>query len=1154
MDKLISYLERQAIVIDRVQDNFIQIGGQTYELVTPQDGKLFDDHFHLIIDEPTPCDYYIFSFGGVWYYTPRGTEKNPELNRARHLGRKIETLTTASFLGIRGSHELLNGSGHYPEWAQKAKFLGVEVLGICEKNSLAGIMKFQNACKKKKIRPILGATYTVYRKEEDLKYDIKCYVKDETGWTNLLLMNTEVNVKNTRFIDEKRFFELTDGLFIVLDPKSIDYAEVPFIDFMEDLDELDVYYQLDSVIYEKEDRDKEYLLNLKKFVNSKMRPIAITDAFYIDSEDVYIKNLLNRISGTYEHSALNQYFKSKEEYYFELGELFKDDNRLTHFLTQAMANEAKLVAECQFQVIRKGNHIPAYVMTEAEQMQFATNEDLFWHLITTGLARKIPQNKWPEYLERIEIEAELIEYGHFVDYFLILWDIIKWSNDHGILTGIGRGSACGSLISYCMGITRLDPIEFDLLFERFLTRGRVDGGSMPDIDCDFAGSRRDEVKHYMEQRYGISQVFSVGTYLSLRLKSAIKDLSKIYNLDPGMINKVTAMLSSSLVHGAGFETFRLFLKATESKLVLQFIRENQELVNDLLLILNLPKGNSVHACATVILPSHKDMFHWIPVRNIPTKEGEMCLVSEWEGEDLENIGLLKEDILGILQLDKFELILKLIKQNHGIDVDIYNLRYDDELVFKYFRKGWVQDVFHFGAKALANYCKQMRPSEMNDLIAAIAIYRPGPIESNLHNDYILRKDGIKDVEYYWGTENITKDTYGIIIYQEQVMQICVQIGGFTLMEADTIRKALGKMRIDFSAPYKNQFIQGAINKGCDPAEAEEIWSLMSKFASYSFNKSHAAAYAATGYISQWLKAHYPIEFWTSAFEHLNNQDRDDDITQFISEINKTGDIKILPPDINESTLAVRSEHKTKRIYWALNSVYSVGGITVDQILNDRTSKGLYFSLDEFLDRHSFTGSKVNKTNVENLIYSGAFDGIEGITNPMERIRLLKFYWDKAKTKIDPTKDVFTLAGEKVYQEWWWCLQQKKLSGIAFFDYRSMVDQYIKSDARFMDQDQFQTVALEGQKYYSTGGYVVEVIERETKKKGKYCSIRLESNYEFLYITIFPDHYKKILADGLNLVNAQGSILLVTGMMKKDDFKKEHVMKIWDNSELILLST
>jgi len=682
MQELVSYLISKKIKFEEIDDQLLKIDDQLFQLVAPTEEKLFNEDFHLIIDD-IKGENLVFNFGGKWYYISSDSVNNPQLVKLRYLGNLQEEILTTSFLGVRGMYELLNGSGHYSEWIRKAKFLNVKYLGICEKNTLAGVLRFQNQCQASGISSIIGATYTVYQSKTDYKYDVKCYVKNSIGWENLLLINTEVNVTNNKFIKQERFLELLEGIVVVLDPKSINFNRV--LDF---LNKLEIYYQLDTVEYEDKERDQEYLVNLKKFVDSKLSPISITDAFYLDKEDSFIKTRLNQISEIKEYKSLNQFFKSKLEYFDELSVLFKDEERLFNYFESALSNELLLCSQCNFQISSTKKFLPIYKMTDEQSREYKDNEDLFWGLIEKGIEKRVPKNRYKEYLDRVEREVEVIKLGGFIDYFLILWDIIQWSNRNEILTGIGRGSAGGCLVAYCLGITHLDPIEFGLLFERFLNKGRVEGGSLPDIDCDFAGDRRDDVKHYMEKRYGKYQVCSVGTYTTLQLKAAIKDLSRIYNLDIGDVNWITTVLNDEDDSIAG-----IFKNALQHSRIMNFIQNHVDLVNDLESILKLPRSQSVHACATIILPEDRDIFHWIPVKSVMTKNNENLLVSEWEGGELESIGLLKEDILGIRQLDKFQFILSLIEANGKKRPDIYKLFYNDEIYLSIFVRGGIKMYF-----------------------------------------------------------------------------------------------------------------------------------------------------------------------------------------------------------------------------------------------------------------------------------------------------------------------------------------------------------------------------------------------------------------------------------------------------------------------------
>lgn len=1506
MQSLKIYLDQNKIAYSIIDDDFIDIAGLRYFLVQPTEGKLFTENFILIADS-NDCDRFVYQFGGNWYWEKREDYEDPKLNELKYLGKTTSPFSTNAFLGIRGGYEILNGSRLYEDWVKKAKFFECKSLGICEKNSLAGVLKFQLACQKEKIKPIIGATYTVKREVDDLKYDIKVYVQNEIGWQNLLRINKEVNVINHKFIQEDRFVELTEGLFVIVDPKSLPFGELGKILRKVKVD----FYQLDTVEFVNDNTDINYLENLRKFFRSDMNPILIVDAFYLDKEHSYIKKTLNQIGGLVEPESTNQYFKDTEDYMNEIQGLFNENDEDLYYDTLILAtqNLDLVVKECNFTVVLGQKYLPHYEMTVEEKERFETNEDLFWYLIDEGLRKKFKGNV-NKYIERIEREFLVIRKGGFIDYFLILWDIIRFAKESGILSGIGRGSAGGSLIAYLLGIIKLNPLQFDLLFERFLNEGRI-GLSLPDIDSDFPGERRNEIKRYMESKYGVNQVCSVGTYTTLKIRAALKELARQQSINPQDMNYLTSLLDLEKETMA-----ELFLNATQKSVVKKFVQQYSDIINTIPLLLKQPKTTSIHACATLILPQEKTVFEWLPVKIMKLGDGEDVIVTEWEGVELEAAGFLKEDILGIQQLDKFQNIISLIKENRDIEIDIEQIPYDDRRVYEYFQKGWNSDVFHFGSKGLSGYCKMLQPQNIDDLIAGIALYRPGTMEGNFHNEYILRSRRVierrqenEPIQYDFGLQSVTEPTYGIYCvakdslvlttdgevaiqdvkigsqvltedgtwqscsnvisngykslfcirtnfgrelklttdhkvltqdgwkqvrdlktsdlikgewiysnkdslnlnddlkwlvglfladghsssivsfycenklfaiklktliehnfpnmlgiklrsrnnglgvcwsvecsqnknrkiggnvqsnelnsmlrdlnlfqktkgekvwqkgfnnlhtiagilegdacletgklrmkneslvrgvfeglqshkihssffqdldgywccsfcdwerklpfrfrsiptncqltinvprmylpllkysdkdfnnhsrphirhsipsiphfvvlrnnaeiphmtwgkvlsikemgigevfdlsvetnhsfvceghiihncYQEQIMQACTLLGGFSLTESDDIRRAMGKKKQDLLDSFKSQFIAGAIAKGCPSDEAGEIWNKLENFAKYGFNKSHAAAYAITGYISQWFKVNYPVEFWSTAFKFSEEKDHAD----YIAELNLSGDIKVMPVDINKSRDQVSTDFNTKTIFWPLISIKQCGEKAASQIIELRDKDGEYFSLEEFLSRNRFKGSAVNKSVIENLIFAGAFDQIENVRTYSHRYDLIKFYRQSSKMKIVKERDLLSTNGSKLNQDWWWTLQQKRLSGIAFFDYIGLLERFIKTDSYMVPAEEFQSETLaDRNEKVKIGGYIVEVEEREGKK-GKWCKIKLESNYVFIWVTIWHDQYKKLL--DLNLPERTKSIMLISGEV--DAYRGENILKANNETELILL--
>lgn len=1139
MKELLSYLDRNGFIYDISDLGIITMDGDTYELSGPNvDGLLFDRGFNYI-GTPITANNYIYKFGRLYYTLRKGNESKVKLKLLKYIGKVDSDLPTESFLGVRGPFELLNGTGDYGDWCRKANFFGVSILGICEKNTLAGVLKFQLECQKHGLKPVIGETVTVFNQKKDLLYDVKVYVVDETGWMNLLSINKEINVDNNVRIDEERFLSLTKGLIIVIDPKSLQFKDVP--------KEFEgAYYQLDSVRFDSNERDKTYLLNLQEYFSSSMLPTNICDAYYLDQEYFYLKKALNSSAGISNDFSKNQYFKCNEEYLMEIRELFSanDQDVMLDIIGFAIENTNDIAERCSnFKVDLSQRHLPKYKMTEEEFKKYdGSKVDMLISLVADGFNSMgiSDVDEQEKYLDRLETEIDVIKYGDVVDYFLILWDITQWCKRQGILVGFGRGSACGSLVAYLLGLTHINPFDYDLLFERFLNKGRVQS-SLPDIDTDFEMARRPEVKRYMEERYGVDQVCSVGTYTTLQVKAAVKDLCRLKGVPVAEVNSFTSKID-------GVKDFDdLFRIACQKKDVANFINRNPDIIQMVGLIQGQPKAKSIHACAMMIYPDEKDMYHWNPIR----RQGDM-LISEWEGGELDAAGFLKEDILGILQLSKFGDILKLIKNDTGEEINLYELPLDDPKVYSYFQRGWNGDVFHFGAKGLTGYCRMLKPDNITELVNCIGLYRPGVMEGNFHNEYILRKKGEREVSFRKGAGEILQSSRYIMIWQEQTMKMFQVLGGFNLVDADGARRAIGKKNVEKLQPFRERFLKNYIeNFGVDQKYAEETWKEIENMADYQFNKSHAVAYANTGYACQWLKVNYPLAFWSVAFSYAD----DDDFPVYLHEINEIGNIKVIPPDINESTDKIKTDFTDKSLVWSISSVKQVGEKAQAEIMKERSENGPYFDFDEFLDRHSQKGSAVNKSVIENLISCGAFDKLESISNVIDRIKLIKRYRTANKVKIDKEKDTFELNPDKVKFEWWHNLRQKKLCGLAFFNYSKLYLDYFKemigdSEYPFKDFSEIIDDPLETKSYNLTAaGYVYEIAIK-TGRKGDYAIITLEQNYQFRTVVFWSNEYESF--ENI-LKNCKDTILFMNGRTNWDERNQQMAIYANENTEVLVLT-
>jgi len=1131
-----NWIEDNLLDVQWIDDNVFEIINIGRFLVVSEKDIVFDQEMDLILDhgeESIDIDFYCFKFGEQYYYTD--SIKIKKLKPLKYLGKYRDELQISNppFLGIHGGYELLNGSRIYIDWIQKAKFLDINTLGIVEKNTLAGVLKFQLACQDNNITPIIGEQVVV--KDGDDLLQFKCYVKNEIGWKNLLTINKIINIVNHGFILRGDFLNLVEGISVVVDCKYTPYNKIrTYHSTISDL-----YYQIDSVEFKNNEKDQEYLLNLQKFVKQKdIKPVLISDAYYLDKSDIDAKSILNNISNVRDFKSEDQYFKTIEDNYSSLSSLFSDENEFIEVFGDALNNVIELSKECVFQIQTDIKYLPEYLMTDEEVEKYGDKETMFWALVEEGLKNKIKDDDLDKYLDRINEEYDTIslvqsEFGNGVDYFLISQDIVKYCNENNILVGLGRGSAAGSFLAYLLDITKINPFDYDLLFSRFLNKGRVEKGSLPDVDLDFEGLKRSKVKHYLEEKYGQDNVCSVGTYTTLQLRAAFKDIARQRGIDHKTANFISEGIDTD--RGDWVDVFKL---AQEKQPLKNFILRHPDIIEDIQLILKQPRSASVHACAMIITPQNKTIYEYIPVR-IGEKDGEEIIVSEWEGGELEKAGFLKEDILGIRQLDKYSFILDLIKKQTGENVSIYDTPLDVDGVYELFQQGNNGDVFHFGSHGLTQYCKELKPETIHDLIAGIALYRPGSMEINSHNEYIFRKEGSSPISYRWGTEEILKDTYGLIVYQEQVMKIVSQLADFSLIDADEIRRAMGKKIKDVIDKYEDQFISKVIEKGCPEDEAKTIWHELEVQSKYTFNRSHAASYAITGYIGQWLKYHYPLQYWTAAFQFDDPNPKKSNLGRYISEIRRTDNfIKIMPPEINESGETFTSNYEKMELYWSITRVKQLGEKALQSIMEERNKNGEFFSLEDFLNRTE--KRVVNKAVVINLILSGSFDAIENIKIERDRKILINKYYEFSGTKRDK-EDEFLLD----HPNYWWQIKQKEICGFGDIDYKTVITENTKLLGDYCEG--YQIKDLSENKKIIVAGMIKDFTIKTTKKDDEYCKLILDCNNEDVDVMVWNESYRNIPEEEFQT----GRIFIMFGSIA--EYRGNKSVHSYEESEIYFLN-
>lgn len=625
--------------------------------------------------------------------------------------------------------------------------------------------------------------------------------------------------------------------------------------------------------------------------------------------------------------------------------------------------------------------------------------------------------------------------------------------------------------------------------------------SMPDVDCDFPVAFRDTVKEYMARRYGVNHVCSVGTYTRMKLKTCLKDFGKVMGVPFAVMNKLTKDIDDQIEYTWG----DLFNYAATSRELFRFVQDHPELVHMTKYALTQCKTSSIHPSAVIIVPQEDedgnpiDLFGWMPMK----KMGDV-LVSEWEGKYVDKSGFLKEDILGLNQLDKFSSIIKLIAKNRKEQIDVNTIPFGDEEVFRYFQRGWCEDVFQFGAMGLMNYCREAKPQSLDDLIAMTALFRPGPMDVKAHETFVDIKNGRKKPKFDPGMEEITRDTYSLYTYQEQIMKAMV-VGGLTPVESDECRTYIKKKNHEALAQFKGKFVNGysaliesrGVESKRAAAQASEVWDKMLAFASYGFNKSHAVAYTMMSYWSQWFKVNYPLEFWTTSLQYAS---KESDIPYRLVEMKKTGaEIEVRPPDINFSGETFTCDPTTNRIFFSLGKVKGVGERALSLLKAMKEEHGEVFSFEDFI---TSAPKGVNRTVVLRLIMAGAFDLVEDIRNPRQRLDIVKQYLDR---RSEPLPEEFT--SPDAHTNAWWVFKQRELTGYGEVDYERMMNEYglgkrmvrlYVTAAEFERKHEGDEVCIVGR--------VNNVFERQTKRGEAYGVLQVEVNDLIIQVTLWSDFW------------------------------------------------
>ncbi|WLD92356.1 DNA polymerase III subunit alpha [Alkalihalobacillus sp. AL-G] len=859
-------------------------------------------------------------------------------------------------LHIHSEYSLLESACRIDKLIDRAAQLGMDSLALTDRNVMYGILPFYQTCVSKGIKPILGLEIDMDPSTDERGKEgtsrLLLYARNNDGYHNLVKISSLIGKNTSTTIGIQDLHNHTDGLLAVSAgtggvvqrflSKHDNRGAEKAADRLSGLFNKGFYLGIEDHGLAKE---KELNLSLIQFSKNNDLPlVAMNDVLYINQEDAQAFDALQAIKHGKKLSELEKESSRTKEYFFKSTD---EMVRLFSHLPEAINTTKEIADKCNVHLSFGNLILPKFPIPD-----HGTSSDYIKKICHKAVKERFGDQPSTEVKNRLAYELEIIDRMGFNDYFLIVWDFMKYARDKGILTGPGRGSAAGSLVSYVLQITQVDPIEHDLLFERFLNPERV---TMPDIDIDFPDTKRDEVIQYVASKYGKDHVAQIITFGTLAARAAIRDVGRVLNLSQSVIDRVAKYLPSR----PGMTLEKALAESPALKRVLEQSDEATQLWLIAKTIEGLPRHASTHAAGIVISDD--------PLTDVvPVQEGnEHLALTQYTMDGLEDIGLLKMDFLGLRNLSLLEDICTLIEKDHGEKLNLNTLPFNDENTYKHLSEGDTTGIFQLESDGMRKVLMKLKPSEFEDIVAVNALYRPGPMENI--PAYIEGKHGKRTVRYpHPDLKSILEKTYGVIVYQEQIIQIASKMAGFSLGEADLLRRAVGKKKAEVLHKEREHFVQGATRNGYTTETADHVYDLIVRFANYGFNRSHAVAYSVIAYQLAYLKSNYPLHFMAALLSSaIGNQNK---TAAYLNEARQKG-ISILPPSINESQSGFKVENKGLRI--GLLVIKNVGVRAIEALLEERRKKGAYRDLFDLCKRVSL--KVVNKRSLESLILAGCMD-------------------------------------------------------------------------------------------------------------------------------------------------------------------------------------
>ena len=1030
-------------------------------------------------------------------------------------------------LHVHTEYSLLDGSSKIGELAARAKELGMDSMAITDHGVMYGVIDFYRAARAAGIKPIIGCEVYVspgsrFDREtvhgEDRYYHLVLLAENNTGYQNLMKIVSKGFVDGFYYkprIDEEVMREYHEGIIALsaclagevpryLEKGLYEEAKEAAKRHLEIFGAGNYFLELQDHGIPLQRQVNQGIMRLSKELNIPL--VATNDCHYINAEDWEAHDILLCIQTGKKVSDENRMRYEGGQYYVKSEEEMR---QLFPYAPEAIENTHKIAERCNVEIEFGVTKLPRFDVPDGYDSWGYLN-----HLCDEGFALRYPDDDGT-LRARLDYELGTIKSMGYVDYFLIVWDFINFAKSHGIAVGPGRGSAAGSIVAYCLKITDIDPIRYQLLFERFLNPERV---SMPDIDVDFCYERRQEVIDYVVEKYGKDQVAQIVTFGTLAARGVIRDVGRVMDLPYNLCDQVSKMVPAELNI-----TLDLALqKNPELKTLYESDEQVKKLIDMSKRLEGLPRHTSMHAAGVVI--SRTSIDEYVPL----SRGADGTIVTQFTMTTLEELGLLKMDFLGLRTLTVIQDAVKMIEKDYGVKLDLEHIDYDDKKVMDSLGTGKNEGVFQLESGGFKTFMKELKPTTLEDIIAGISLYRPGPMD--FIPKYLKGKNDPESITYTCPQlEPILKPTYGCIVYQEQVMQIVRDLAGYTLGRSDLVRRAMSKKKAAVMAKERQNFVygnaeegvKGCIANGIDEKTANQIYDDMTDFAKYAFNKSHAAAYAVVAYQTAFLKFYYPKEFMAALMTSV--MDNTTKVSEYILACRNMG-ISILPPDINEgySGFSVSGNG----IRYGLSAIKSVGRAVVDVIIAERENGGLFKSLDDFVSRMS--NKEVNKRTLESFIKSGALDTLPGTRKQKLIVSgdLLESKAREKKTVMEGQLSFFDLAPEEEknnfqitfpnvgeYDKQTLLAFEKEtigiyVSGHPMEEYRELWEKNVTAKTSDFVVDEDGKTVVEDNSNVVIGGMITSKKVKTTKTNQLMAFITIEDLVGTVEVLVFPKIYEK----------------------------------------------